>query len=212
MLKCAGWGLVVKRPGVLSKVQILNLVLGVGVFSLLPILGAFPGTLVLTKGYRVGSELLGIRQEKRSTNPNLWFWMSSSGVGVMHVKGWGPKRSASPSNPQETKPFGGISRNFCWDIPGVSEKFENRKTPVFNVWPPGKRLSEPLGKSNGPKWDMRMTGLMVNLSRCEPLSCSEQRLTASSIVADEIVCFEGFARHGCSLTLKRLSLAHKAHS
>ena len=32
----AGGGLVVKRPGVLSKVQMLNLVLGVGVFSLLP--------------------------------------------------------------------------------------------------------------------------------------------------------------------------------
>ena len=29
-------GLVVKRPGVLSKVQMLSLVLGVGVFSLLP--------------------------------------------------------------------------------------------------------------------------------------------------------------------------------
>ena len=31
-----GRGLVVKRPGILSKVQMLNLVLGVGVFSLLP--------------------------------------------------------------------------------------------------------------------------------------------------------------------------------
>ena len=31
-----GRGLVVKRPGVLSKVQMLNLILGVGVFSLLP--------------------------------------------------------------------------------------------------------------------------------------------------------------------------------
>ena len=31
-----GKGLVVKRPGALSKVQMLNLVLGVGVFSLLP--------------------------------------------------------------------------------------------------------------------------------------------------------------------------------
>ena len=37
MVKCTGRGLVVKRPGVLSKVQMLNLVLGVGVFSLLPI-------------------------------------------------------------------------------------------------------------------------------------------------------------------------------
>ena len=37
MVKCTGRGLVVKRPGVLSKVQMLNLVLGVGVFSLLMI-------------------------------------------------------------------------------------------------------------------------------------------------------------------------------
>ena len=36
VVKCTGRGLVVKRPGVLSKVQMLNLVLGVGVFSLLP--------------------------------------------------------------------------------------------------------------------------------------------------------------------------------
>ena len=37
VVKCTGRGLVVKRPGVLSKVQMLNLLLGVGVFSLLPI-------------------------------------------------------------------------------------------------------------------------------------------------------------------------------
>ena len=37
MVKYTGRGLVVKRPGILSKVQMLNLVLGVGVFSLLPI-------------------------------------------------------------------------------------------------------------------------------------------------------------------------------
>ena len=36
MVKYTGRGLVVKRPGVLSKVQMLNLILGVGVFSLLP--------------------------------------------------------------------------------------------------------------------------------------------------------------------------------
>ena len=40
MVKCAGRGLVVKRPGVHSKVQMLNLVLGVVVFSLLPKLRA----------------------------------------------------------------------------------------------------------------------------------------------------------------------------
>ena len=38
MVKCTGRGLVVKQLGVLSKVQMLNLVLGVGVFSLLPII------------------------------------------------------------------------------------------------------------------------------------------------------------------------------
>ena len=36
MVKYTGRGLVVKRLGVLSKVQMLTLVLGVGVFSLLP--------------------------------------------------------------------------------------------------------------------------------------------------------------------------------
>ena len=39
MVNYTGSGPVVKRPGVLSKVQMLNLVLGVGVFSLLPIQG-----------------------------------------------------------------------------------------------------------------------------------------------------------------------------
>ena len=39
VVKHTGRGLVVKRPGVLSKVQMLNLVLGVGVFSLLPKFG-----------------------------------------------------------------------------------------------------------------------------------------------------------------------------
>ena len=36
MVKYIGRGLVVKRLGVLTKVQMLNLALGVGVFSLLP--------------------------------------------------------------------------------------------------------------------------------------------------------------------------------
>ena len=41
VVKNTGRGLVVKRPGVLSKVQMLNLVLGVGVLSLLPIIECF---------------------------------------------------------------------------------------------------------------------------------------------------------------------------
>ena len=38
MVKYTGRGLVVKWPGVPSKVQMLNLVLGVGVFSLFPMI------------------------------------------------------------------------------------------------------------------------------------------------------------------------------
>ena len=46
-----------------------------------------------------------IRQE---TNPNFLVQISSDGVGVFHVKGWGPKSSVCPSKPRETKLFGGI--------------------------------------------------------------------------------------------------------
>ena len=46
VVKYTGRGLVVKRPGVLSKDQMLNLVLGVGVFSLLPLWG--PGISKIT--------------------------------------------------------------------------------------------------------------------------------------------------------------------
>ena len=34
--------------------------------------------------------------------------ISSGGVGVFHVKGWGPKGSVRPSKPRESKLFGGI--------------------------------------------------------------------------------------------------------
>ena len=52
MVKCTGRGLVVKRPGVLSKVQMLNLLLGVGVFSLLPSFGS------------VERAILGVEEDK----------------------------------------------------------------------------------------------------------------------------------------------------
>ena len=51
VVECTGRGLVVKRPGVLSKVQMLTLVLGMGVFSL-PIqpLGIVFPRLLLVEG------------------------------------------------------------------------------------------------------------------------------------------------------------------
>ena len=68
---------------------------------------------------------------KTKPNPNFLVRISSGGVGVFHVKGWGPKSSVCPSKHRETKLFGWISRDFARDILGVPEKFEKKKF-VFN--------------------------------------------------------------------------------
>ena len=57
------------------------------------------------------------RGKKRSTDPNFWVRMSSSGVAIFHVKGWVPKSSVCSSKPRENKLFGGISRDFA----GISQ-------------------------------------------------------------------------------------------
>ena len=71
MVKYTGRGLVVKRPGVLSKVQVLDLVLGVGVFSLLPnIVVNFSRLPVLTwKNRNVGGKLLEMRLGEDRARP-----------------------------------------------------------------------------------------------------------------------------------------------
>ena len=66
MVKCTGRGLVVKRPGGLSKVQMLNLVLGVGVFSLLPMQGS---AKVGPTGF---SEGFADRNPTLDRNPGSW--------------------------------------------------------------------------------------------------------------------------------------------
>ena len=55
-------------------------------------------------------------RQKARTNPNFWVRISSGGVGVFHVKGWGSKSSACPSKPRRTKLFGGMP----WDLAGIS--------------------------------------------------------------------------------------------
>ena len=42
------------------------------------------------------------------------------------MKGWGPKSSVCPSMPREPKLFGGISRSFCRDVPGVRKEPEGK--------------------------------------------------------------------------------------
>ena len=53
-------------------------------------------------------------------NPNLNFLVRrfSSGVGVFHVNGWGPKSSIRPSKPGKSTFLGGISRDFA----GISRR------------------------------------------------------------------------------------------
>ena len=64
-----------------------------------------------------------IRQEKGAHTQNSWVRIPPDRVGVFHMKGLEPKSSVCPSKLRKTKPFGGISRHFCWDIPGAPEKF-----------------------------------------------------------------------------------------
>ena len=61
-----------------------------------------------------------IRPEKGTQTQTSW-------SGYLRV-GWGSStwRGGGQTVRWETKLFGGVSRDFCWDIPGVPEKFENK--------------------------------------------------------------------------------------
>ena len=50
---------------------------------------------------------------KRNPNPNFLVRIFSSGVGVFHANGWGPKSSIRPSKPGKSNFLGGISRDFA---------------------------------------------------------------------------------------------------
>ena len=60
----------------------------------------------------LNSEIL-FRQEKGYPYPHFWVRISSGGVGVFHMQGWGPKSSVCPSKPGNPNLFDGISRNFA---------------------------------------------------------------------------------------------------
>ena len=64
---------------------------------------------------------------KRNPNPNFLVRIFFSGVGVFHVKGWGPKSSIRPSKPGKSNFLGGISRDFAGISRGAPEKFEKKK-------------------------------------------------------------------------------------
>ena len=64
------------------------------------------------------STMLYHQGRKRSPNLNFLVRIFSGGVGVFHVKGWGPKSSVWPSKPGRSNFLGGISRDFA----GISRK------------------------------------------------------------------------------------------
>ena len=79
VVKCAGRGLVVKRPGVLNKVLMLNLVLGVGVFSLLP--NTILTVPVPASGSVPGPPCHPLCGYPLWTLPNLFLW----GMAICHL-------------------------------------------------------------------------------------------------------------------------------
>ena len=54
----------------------------------------------------------------------------SGGVGVFHVKGWGPKSSVCPSTTGKSNFWGGISRDFAGISRRCPKKFEKKKVCV----------------------------------------------------------------------------------
>ena len=81
-----------------------------------------------------------VREEKGTQTQNFRVRISSVGVGVFHVKGWGAKISVCPSKPMETKLFG----------PGAPEKFEKIVRVQF--------LS--------PKWVVLLQEVQIGLLGC----------------------------------------------
>ena len=91
-----------KRPGVLSKVQMLNLVLGVGVFSLLPI-------LAITNHPRTAMTGRLCASEWRCTIL-VHFFLGAQHVRSLFSQGLGAYQSVA----QKIKvPFPGFSPSFC---------------------------------------------------------------------------------------------------
>ena len=101
--------------------------------------------------------------QARKKNPNLNFWVRifSGGMGVFHVKGWGPKSSVCPSKPRESNFFGGKSRDFA----GISRQ-KARKVWEKNVW---VQFSSPIftapRKNRATLWGPKMRDFLCEENR-----------------------------------------------
>ena len=68
-----------------------------------------------------------------------WVRIFSGGVGVVLLKGWGPKSSVCPSKPGKSDFFGLDIPGYCSDIPVAPAKFEKNK--LCSVCGPWKGVS-----------------------------------------------------------------------
>ena len=68
------------------------------------------------------------REEKRTQTQTFLVRIFSGGLGIFHVKGWGPQSSVCPSKFRETKLFG-LPRDipgFCRAIPGNPQSLRKK--------------------------------------------------------------------------------------
>ena len=81
-------------------------------------------------------EVSGMNLQGRKRNPNLNFLVRifPGGVGVFHVKRWGPKSSVCPSRPGKSNFFGGISRDFAGISRGCPKSL--RKKGLCSIFVP----------------------------------------------------------------------------
>ena len=77
-----------------------------------------------------------VRQERGAQTQTFGSGYLLVGWGTSEQRGWRPNSLVCPSKRRENKLFGGISRDFCWDIPGVPEEFE--KCSIFGPYREGK--------------------------------------------------------------------------
>ena len=71
-----------------------------------------PSKLANQATWERGSKIGNSQARKRNPNPNFLVRISSNGMGVFEVKGWGPKSSVCTEKRRETKLFAGISGIF----------------------------------------------------------------------------------------------------
>ena len=130
-----------------------------------------------------------VQAHKKSTNPNFWVRIFSGGVGVFHVKGWGPKSSIWPSKPGKSNFFWRDIPGFCRDIPGVPEKFEKKNLYLAN----GRGRFGGQIAGGDPKAFSRLQQPLFAVPALRELESACRVSIVWDAVTVPTVCFSGFS-------------------